>query len=106
VAPADLLLDSGYRGTLNPLVLPGFFFGIFAGAIVLTWLYEGAGCSLLLVALWHTSFNLGSATRAGEGVIAPLVTVFVIVSAFVIARGWRRSDQLRPGSSMVAVSAR
>ena len=67
-------LDSGYRGTLNPLVLPGFVFGIFAGAIVLTWIYEGAGCSVLLVALWHTSFNLGSATRAGEGVIAPLVT--------------------------------
>ena len=98
-------LDSGYRGTLNPLVLPGFVFGIFAGAIVLTWLYEGAGCSLLLVALWHTSFNLGSATRAGEGVIAPLVTVFVIVSAFVIARGWRRSDQMRSGNSMVAMSA-
>jgi membrane protease YdiL (CAAX protease family) len=99
-------LDSGYRGTLNPLVLPGFIFGIFAGSIVLTWLYEGAGCSVLLVALWHTSFNLGSATRAGEGVIAPLVTVFVVVSAFVIARGWRRSDQLRPGSSTVPLSAR
>jgi uncharacterized protein len=99
-------LDSGYRGTLNPLVLPGFVFGIFAGAIVLTWIYEGAGCSVLLVALWHTSFNLGSATRAAEGVIAPLVTVFVIVSAFVIARGWHRSDQMRPGSSKVPVSAR
>jgi membrane protease YdiL (CAAX protease family) len=99
-------LDSGYRGTLNPLVLPGFVVGIFAGAIVLTWLYEGAGCSVLLAVLWHTSFNLGSATRAGEGVIAPLVTVFVVVSAFVIARGWHRSDQLRPGSSKVPASAR
>lgn len=99
-------LDSGYRGTLSPLVLPGFVFGIFAGSIVLTWLYEGAGCSVLLVALWHTSFNLGSATRAAEGVIAALVTVFVIVSAFVIARGWRGSDQLRPESSTVPLSAR
>jgi membrane protease YdiL (CAAX protease family) len=98
-------LDSGYRGTLNPLVLPGFVVGIFAGAIVLTWIYDGAGCSVLLAVLWHTGFNLGSATRAGEGVIAPLVTVFVIVSAFVITRGWHRSDQLRPGSSKVSVSA-
>ena len=56
---------------------------------------------MLLAALWHTSFNLGSATRAGEGVIAPLVTVFVIVSAFVIARGWHRSDRMRPGRSEV-----
>ena len=99
-------LDSGYRGTLSPLVLPGFVVGIIAGSIVLTWLYEGTGCSLLLVALWHTSFNLGSATQAGEGLIAPLVTVFVIVSACVIARGWRRSDQMRPGNSKFPVSAR
>jgi hypothetical protein len=60
---------------------------------------------VLLVALWHTSFNLGSATRAGEGVIAPLVTVFVIASASVIVRGWHRNDRLRPGSSKVPVSA-
>jgi membrane protease YdiL (CAAX protease family) len=94
-------LDSGYRGTLNPLALPGFVLGIFAGAILLTWIYEGAGGSVLLAALWHTSFNLGSATRAGEGVIAPLVTVFVIVSAFVIARGWHRSDRMGSGRSKV-----
>jgi hypothetical protein len=36
-------LDSGYRGTLDPLVLPGFVLGIFSGAIVLTWIYEGSG---------------------------------------------------------------
>jgi hypothetical protein len=105
VAPADLLPGLRLPRRPNPLVLPGFVFGIFAGSIVLTWLYEGAGCSLLLVALWHASFNLGSATRAGEGVIAALVTLFVIVSTFVIARGWHRSDQMRPGSSKVAVSA-
>jgi membrane protease YdiL (CAAX protease family) len=86
-------LDSGYRGTLDPLVLPGFVLGIFAGAIVLTWVYEGSGSSVLLAALWHTAFNLGSATRAGEGVIAPVVTVFVIASAFVIARRWQRGGR-------------
>jgi membrane protease YdiL (CAAX protease family) len=99
-------LDSGYRGTLSPLGLPGFVFGIFAGSIVLTWLYEGAGGSVLLVTLWHTSFNLGSASMAGEGAIAALVTVFVIASAFVIARSWHRSDQVRPGSSTIPLSAR
>jgi hypothetical protein len=56
-AVATFFLDSGYRGTLNPLVPPGFIFGIFAGSIVLTWLYEGAGCSVLLVALWHTGWH-------------------------------------------------
>jgi hypothetical protein len=28
-----------------------------------------------------------------------VLTRFVIVSAFVIARGWHRSDQMRPGRS-------
>jgi hypothetical protein len=58
-----------------------------------------------MTALGPLSWPVGSATRAGEGVIAPLVTLFVIVSAFVIARGWRRNDRMRPGSSMVAVPA-
>jgi uncharacterized protein len=59
-------LDSGYRGALNPLVLPGFVVGLLAGAIVLTWIYEGSGSSVLLVALWHTSLNLGSATTKAK----------------------------------------
>lgn len=36
-------LDSGYRGTLNPLVLPGFVFGIFAGSVML--FMRRLGCS-------------------------------------------------------------
>jgi hypothetical protein len=88
--------DTGYRGTLDPLVLPGFVLGIFSGAIVLTWIYEGSGASVLLVALWHTCLNLGSATEAGAGLPAAMVTVLVIgwalvVSPCVAAPGGRHS---------------
>lgn len=86
-------LDSGYRGTLSPLLLPGFVVGMLCGAIVLTWLYEGSGSSVLLAALWHTSFNLGAATEAGEGLLGTVVTVFVIASAVVITRRWHRADE-------------
>jgi hypothetical protein len=85
-------LDSGYRSGLSLLLLPGFVFGMLCDAIVLTWLYEGSGSSVLLAALWHTSFNLGAATEAGEGLLGMVVTVFVIASAMVITRRWRADE--------------
>jgi membrane protease YdiL (CAAX protease family) len=82
-------LDTGYRG-FNPVLVPGFALGIFAGAVVLTWLYEGACSSILVVALWHAFLNLGSATPAGQGAVQVAVTMLVIVWSLVIARSWRR----------------
>lgn len=89
-------LDTGYRG-FNPLMLPGFALGIFAGAVVLTWLHEGACSSVLIVALWHAFLNLGSATKAGEGAVQASVTMLVIVWSLVIARTWRRGAEGAPG---------
>lgn len=60
-------------------------------AVVLTWLYEGAGCSILLVALWYAFLNLGSATNAGEGAVQVSVTMLVIIWSLLIARSWRRA---------------
>jgi CAAX protease family protein len=85
-------IDSGYRG-FNLFFLPGFVLGIFAGAVVLTWMYEGARSSVLIVALWHLSLNVGSATKAGEGAPAAVVTMFVIVWSIFVSRGWHRRDQ-------------
>jgi membrane protease YdiL (CAAX protease family) len=86
-------LDTGYRGTLDPLVLPWFVLGIFAGAIVLTWIYEGSGASVLLAALWHTCLNLGSATEAGAALPAAMVTVLVIGWALVVSRVWLHQEE-------------
>jgi Mg/Co/Ni transporter MgtE len=36
-------------------VLPGFFIGIIAGSIFLTWLYRASGGSILIVSLWHAT---------------------------------------------------
>jgi membrane protease YdiL (CAAX protease family) len=85
-------LDTGYRGSLNPLILPGFVIAMLAGSIVLTWIYEGAGASILLAAIWHTALNMGSATRAGEGLLAIVVSAVVIGWAFLIARSWHRQE--------------
>jgi membrane protease YdiL (CAAX protease family) len=85
-------LDTGYRG-IPLFLLPGLLLGLFAGAVVLTWLYEGARCSVLIVALWHLSLNVGSATTAGEGAVSVAVSMVVIVLSIFITRAWRRPDQ-------------
>src|SRR3712207_5962455 len=55
----------------GPVEYVGFFVGLFAGAIWLTCLYNGSGCSVLLVALWHTHWNL--VTLVGAAVSDELV---------------------------------
>lgn len=69
---------------LDPLVLPGWLIGLAAGAVVLGWLYEHTG-SLLLVALFHTSLNMVSATDIG-GLPAALASAGVIAAAILRLR--------------------
>jgi membrane protease YdiL (CAAX protease family) len=48
-----------YRG-FPPAGYAGFAFGIACGSIVLTWLYNGTGGSILACAVWHGAYNLGT----------------------------------------------
>ena len=84
-------IDSGFRGSLDPVVLPGSVIGLLAGSILLTWLFEGTGGSVLLVALWHACYNAGVATEAGEGLVAVVTTATAIGAAFVAGRVLHRS---------------
>jgi membrane protease YdiL (CAAX protease family) len=88
-------IDSGYRD-LPLFFLPGWLLGFFAASVVLTWLFEGARSSILIVALMHLSLNLGSTTAASEGAISGIVTMTVIVWSIAIAAAWRRRDAKRP----------
>jgi membrane protease YdiL (CAAX protease family) len=66
-------------------ILLGWLFGLLAGAIVFTWLYNSTQGSILMVALWHGTFNFITASKAGEGVIAAVLSTLVIVwSVFII----------------------
>ncbi len=78
-------LDTGMRG-FPLLMLPGFFIGMVAGAVVLGWLYERARSSVLIVALFHAFLNMASATTGTEGFVAAAVTTVVIVWAVAILR--------------------
>jgi membrane protease YdiL (CAAX protease family) len=65
-------------------ILPGFLTGLLAGAIVFTWLYNGTGGSLLIVAVWHAAFNFVTAcvackTGASAAVVSALVMLWAVL---------------------------
>lgn len=64
----------------------GMFFGLTAGAIVLTWLYNRSGCSVLLVIVWHGVYNFVGATEGAVavGAIAAAISTLVMVHGIVL----------------------
>lgn len=62
-----------YR-SFAPIGYVGMALGLTCGAVVLTWLYNRSGGSILLVAIWHGLYNLVSATEAVNGTLAAIVT--------------------------------
>jgi membrane protease YdiL (CAAX protease family) len=73
----------------------GWFVGLTAGSILLTWLYTSSGRSVAVVALWHTAFNFTTATTAARGVPAAVASTLVMAAAvgIVIRSTTRRGDR-------------
>ena len=65
--------------------------GFLALSIVMTWVYEGARSSILVVALLHVSLNVATTTSATQGTVAGVVSMAVIAWSLVIAHWWRRT---------------
>ena len=63
----------------------GWLAGLLCGSVVLTWMYHGSGHSILLVALWHTAYNLTSATSGTQGIPAAATSTVVMAAAIIIA---------------------
>ena len=80
--PALLYLPS--YAAIGLRILPGFFVGILAGAIVLTWLYNRSGGSVIAAVLWHSSFNFVTASPNAAGAAVAVTSVLVIAWAIVI----------------------
>jgi membrane protease YdiL (CAAX protease family) len=81
-APLFWGLDSFAGFSVGELL--GWLIGITCGSVVLTWLYQRSGSSVLLVAVWHTAYNFTVATPGTQGAPAAIVSTVVMVAAVVI----------------------
>jgi membrane protease YdiL (CAAX protease family) len=85
----SMFVIENYR-QLGPGFLPGFFLGIVAGSIFLAWLYHASGGSVLVVAVWHATYNLFSGTAAAHGLVAAIVSTAVVAWAvWIVVRELR-----------------
>ncbi len=82
-APLFRAVDA-YRAMGPATIVFGFGLGIAAGAIVLARVMNRTGGSVLAVALWHTTYNVTSATAAGQGFVGGMATMCVMVWAMLL----------------------
>jgi len=62
----------------------GWAFGLFTGTIVFTWLLNSTEGSLLIVAVFHGCFNYITASNAGDGLLAAIVSSVVMVWGVIV----------------------
>ena len=89
-----------YRSMTVPMIIGGFGLGISAGAIVLSRIAQRTDGSILGVAIWHTLYNMTSATAASRGVIAAVTTTCVMVWATALLIGEARRG-MHPSTLLV-----
>ena len=68
----------GFKG-MGLAVVPGWFFSILTGSVLLAWLYNSTGGSVLIVAIFHGTLDITISSPAGPelaNVMGALVTVW------------------------------
>lgn len=66
-------------------ILPGLTLGLLAGSITFTWLYNSAGGSVLILAVWHGTFNFVTACSVCKtGISSAVVSALVMAWALAI----------------------
>lgn len=74
----ESFIEMGFLGAIGWAVSLAF------GAVLLTWLYNSSKGSILIVIIWHGTYNAAVAAAAGN--IAMITSFMVIIWAIIIAR--------------------
>jgi hypothetical protein len=69
----------------------GWVIGLFAGAVILTWLYNSS-TSILMVTIWHGCFNFITASTADVGILPTVVSMIVVVLSVVVVIRYKPRD--------------
>src|SRR5919108_2140775 len=68
----------------DPSIAIGWVIGVFTGAVVFTWLFNSIAGSIPPVAVFHGCFNYITASSAGNGLLAAVVSALVMIWAVVV----------------------
>lgn len=85
-------LNAGMHAMWGRPVMLGWAFSLMCGAFVLASLYLNCSQSILVVAVWHATFNMVVSTEAGTGTPAAVVSTVVMVWGVAVALWWWRSE--------------
>ena len=68
----------------SPAMLPLFWFGLACLSVILAWVYNRSGGSVLIAAIWHGTYNLAAGTLAAQEGINVAFTIFVMAWAAIL----------------------
>jgi hypothetical protein len=69
---------------LDISIVVGWLISLDAGTIVFAWLYNSSQGSVLMIVLWHGFFDFITASKAGEGSAAIIMSAMVMTWAVVV----------------------
>ncbi len=87
--PLFAILET-FRG-FNAGTLVGFLIGLACGSLVLAWLYEYTGASVLATAVWHGTYNVAAATGDSAIRSAIVTTVVILWALLIVVRNRHRT---------------
>ena len=85
----------------DPGIAVGWIFALYTGAIVFTWLLNSTEGSILIAAVFHGCFNYMTSSSAGNGLLATVVSIMLMVWAIVVIFVYRPKTLSTKGKFVV-----